>query len=98
MYYFPSSFVKYPSPAQQSIRGNIPNEKKAFKQILQKSCSEKCQQSQVCGEVKVVYFYTKFVIDLLNQRKIVLARNMGHVGDTSLHVYHLDRHEVLFHH
>ncbi len=37
-------------------------------------------------------------IDLLNHRKIVLARNIGHVSDTSLHVYHLDRDEVLFHH
>ncbi len=37
-------------------------------------------------------------INLLNQRKIVLAHNIGHVSDTSLHVYQLDRHEVLFHH
>ncbi len=74
-------------PSQPSIRGNIPNENKAFKQILQKSCSEKCQQSHVCGEVKVIYFYTKFV-----------NHNIGHVSDTSFHVYHFDHHEVLFHH
>ncbi len=36
-------------------------------------------------------------IDLLDQRKIVLACNIGHVSDISLHVYHIDRHKVLFH-
>ncbi len=35
-------------------------------------------------------------IDLLDQPKVVLAHNIGHVSDKSLHVYHLDRHEVLF--
>ncbi len=57
MYYSPS-LVKYPSPhaqPQPGIRGNIiPNENKTLKLILQNSCSEKCQQSHVCGEVKVI--------------------------------------------
>ncbi len=86
MYYSPS-LVKY--PPTPSIRGNIPNENKIlnffFKQLF-----GKCQQSHVYGEIKVVYFYTKFVNrSPLNQRKIVLARNIGHVSDISLHVYHL---------
>ncbi len=55
MYYSPS-LVKYPPPHphHSSIRGNIPNENKTLKQILQNNYSEKCQQSHVCGEVKVI--------------------------------------------
>ncbi len=33
-------------------------------------------------------------IDLLDQWNIVLTHNIGHISDKSLHVYHLDRHEV----
>ncbi len=49
------------------------------------------------GEVKVVNFIPSYSIDLLDQRKIVLACNIGHVSDISLDVYHLDCHKVLFH-
>ncbi len=47
---------------------------------------------------RLFIFIPSSSIDLLNQRKIVLAHNIEHVSDTSLHVYQLDRHEVLFHH
>ncbi len=79
-----------------SIRGNIPNVNKTLNKILQNSCSEKCQQNHVCGEVKVIQFYTKSVNWSFRPTKIVLAHNIGHVSDKSLHVYHFDRHEVLF--
>ncbi len=49
----------------------------------------------------ILYKFFNFIpsssIDLLDQLKIVLSRNIGYVSDISLHVYHLDHHEVLFH-
>ncbi len=99
MYHSPS-FVKYPRsplPPQPSIRGNIPNENKAFKQILQNSCSENVKKATCVERSRSFIFIPSLSINLLNQRKIVLARNIRYVSDTSLHVYHLDRHEVLFH-
>ncbi len=42
-------------------------------------------------------FIQRQSIDLSDPLKIILARNIGHVSDISLDVYHLDHHEVLFH-
>ncbi len=41
-------------------------------------------------------FIPSHLIDLLDQRKIVLALNIGHVSDIFLHVYHLDCNKIYF--
>ncbi len=51
----------------------------------------------MCGEVKVVKYIQSRSLDLLDQQKIVLTCNIGHISDICRHVYHLDCHEVLFH-
>ncbi len=86
MYYSPS-LVKY--PPTPSIRGNIPNENIILNYFLQNSCSENVNKAMCVETSRSFIFIQSSSIDLLNQRKIVLAHNIGHVSDISLHVYHL---------
>ncbi len=90
--YYSPSLVKYTSPPPHprlSIRGNIPNVNKILKEIFQNSCSENCQQSHGVERSRSFNFIPSPSINLLDQLKIVLARNIGHVSDISYH-------EVLF--
>ncbi len=60
--------------------------------------AEKCQQTHVCGEVKVVFkINTKSAPWSFRPTKSELTCKIGHMSDIYHHVYHLDHYEVLFH-
>ncbi len=59
-------FCEVPPPPNRALEVIFPMKIKPSNKFC---CSEKCQQSHVCGEVKVVYFYTKFVNRFLKPTK-----------------------------
>ncbi len=97
MYYSPS-FVKYlplPNRASEVI---FPMKIKPLNKFCKTAVRKNVTKATSVERSRTFILIPSSSIDLLNQRKIVLAHNIGYVSDTSLRVYHLDCHEVLFHH
>ncbi len=97
MYYSPSFVITPPPTPNRASEVIFPMKIRPSNKFCKTAFQKNVNKATCVERSRSFIFIPSSSIDLLNQRKIVLARKIGHVCDTSLCVYHLDHHEVLFH-